>query len=37
MRKTYPLPESLRNCENIYEEIDKRRIPLNRRELSHGT
>ena len=32
--KNYPLPDSLRNCENIYEEIAKRNFPLNRRELS---
>lgn len=32
--KNYPLPDSLRNSENIYEEISKRRFPLSRRELS---
>lgn len=32
--KHYPLPDSLRNSENIYEEIAKRSFPLSRRELS---
>lgn len=32
--KNYPLPDSLRNSENIFDEITKRRLPLNPRELS---